>query len=86
MDNAGTGRKWVEMSEEKKEQTIEQEEKRTAAHYFNFSEVLGYYFRKKDPERKVNFNLKMMHGINKISILLFLFAVIVMIGRWISRM
>lgn len=86
MDHACTGRKWVEMSEEHKNQTTGQEDKRTAAHYFNFSEVLGYYFRKKDPERKTNINLKMMHGINKISILLFLFAVIVMIGRWISRM
>lgn len=73
------------MSEEQKEQAIEQEDKRTVAHYFNFSEVLGYYFRKKDPNRKTNFNLKMMHGINKISILMFLFALIVMIARWISR-
>ena len=74
------------MSEEQKEQAIGQENKRTVSHYFNFGEVFGYYFRKKDPNRPKNFNLKMMHGINKISILMFLFALIVMIGRWISRM
>lgn len=74
------------MSEEQKDQTGEQEDKRTAAHYFNFSEVLGYFFRKKDPNRKTNINLKMMHGINKISILMFLFAVIVMVVRWVNRM
>lgn len=74
------------MSEEQKDQTVEQKDKRTAAHYFNFSEVLGYFFRKKDPNRKTNINLKMMHGINKISILMFLFAVIVMVVRWVNRM
>ncbi|MEQ9302112.1 MAG: hypothetical protein RIF33_26265 [Cyclobacteriaceae bacterium] len=74
------------MGEEQKDQTVEQEDKRTAAHYFNFSEVLGYFFRKKDPNRKTNINLKMMHGINKISILMFLFAVIVMVVRWVNRM
>ncbi|MEQ8711511.1 MAG: hypothetical protein RIC80_00750 [Cyclobacteriaceae bacterium] len=73
------------MSEEQKSETGQKEEKGGVAHYFNFSEVLGYYFRKKDPSRKTNINLKMMHGINKISILMFLFAVIVMVVRWVSR-
>lgn len=54
--------------------------------YFNFNEVLGYYFRKKDPSRPSSFNLKMMHGINKISLLLFLICVIVIIARYISRL
>ncbi len=53
--------------------------------YFDFSEVLTYFFRKKDPNRPANFNIKAMHTINKISILMFLFAVIVMIVRAISR-
>lgn len=61
------------------------EEKKSAGYYFDFSEVLTYFFRKKDPNRKVNFSLKMMHGINKISILMFLFCVIVMITRAIMR-
>ncbi len=54
--------------------------------YFNFGEVLGYYFRKKDTNRPKNFNLKMMHGINKISMIMFLIALIVIIARFISRM
>jgi hypothetical protein len=53
--------------------------------YFKVGEVLGYYFRKKDPARPSNFNLKMMHGINKISMMLFLMAVIVMIVRALLR-
>lgn len=53
--------------------------------YFNFKEVLTYYFRKKDPNRPTNINLKMMHGVNKISILMFLFCLSVMIFRAIFR-
>ena len=53
--------------------------------YFDFTEVLTYFFRKKDPNRPKSFNLKAMHTINKISILMFLGAVIVMIVRAISR-
>ena len=67
--------------EEKKIQK-EQEEKIS---YFDFSEVLTYFFRKKDPNRPKSFNLKAMHTINKISILMFLGALIVMIVRAISR-
>lgn len=39
---------------------------------FDFREVATYFFRKKDPNRKSNFNLRTMHTINKISILMFL--------------
>ena len=52
----------------------------------NFGPVLGYFFRKKDPERPSNFNLRMMHGINKISIIMFLIALTVIIVRFLSRM
>lgn len=52
-----------------------------AKEYFQFGEVLTYFFRKKDPNRKTNFNLKMMHGINKLSIIVFLIAVIVLLIR-----
>lgn len=31
-----------------------------------------YFFRKKDPDRPINFNLKVMHWINRIAILMFL--------------
>ena len=49
--------------------------------YFNFSEVFAYYFRKKDPSKKADINLRMMHGVNKIAIILFLLA----ISIWIIR-
>jgi hypothetical protein len=49
------------------------------------NELLTYFFRKKDPTNKVSINLKLMHGINKISIIIFIFAVILMITRYISR-
>lgn len=49
--------------------------------YFNFGEVLGYFFRKKDPSRPTNFNIRMMHGINKISIIMFLAGIIFLIAK-----
>ena len=49
--------------------------------YFNFSEVFGYYFRKKDPSRPSNINIKMMHWSNKISIAGLLIGVIVIIYK-----
>lgn len=49
--------------------------------YFALGDVFGYFFRKKDPNRPSNFNLRMMHGINKLSILIFLAGVIFMIFK-----
>jgi hypothetical protein len=49
--------------------------------YFNLGPVLGYYFRKKDPSRPNNFNLRMMHGINRISMIMFLICLIIIIVR-----
>ena len=48
---------------------------------FNFSEVATYFFRKKDPNRKTNFNLRSMHFINKLSMLMFLIALFIIIFR-----
>jgi len=50
--------------------------------FFQLGAVGNYFFRvfgKSDPNQKPNFNLKMMHGINKISIIMFLGAVIIWI-------
>ncbi|WP_187260717.1 DUF6728 family protein [Pontibacter beigongshangensis] len=50
---------------------------------FDFTEVATYFFRKKDPQRKSNFNLRAMHTINKISIIMFLLgAVYFIIKHW----
>ena len=54
-------------------------DKKNWKEYFAFGEVLGYFFRKKDKNRTDNINLKMMHGINKISIVMFLIGVIFLI-------
>jgi len=54
-------------------------EKNTLRDYFKLGEVAGYFFRKKDPNRKTNFSLKMMHGINKISIIIFLLGVLYLV-------
>jgi hypothetical protein len=47
--------------------------------FFKMGEVSGYFFRSKDPSRPSNINIKMMHGINKISIVIFLLGVIFLI-------
>ena len=63
---------------------MDKKNKKKISYYFDFSEVLTYFFRKKDPSRKVNFSLKMMHGVNKISIIIFLLGVIfIIIKRFI---
>jgi len=49
--------------------------------FFSLGEVGGYFFRKKDPSRPSNINLKMMHGINKISIAIFLIGVIYLVVK-----
>ncbi|WP_420387370.1 DUF6728 family protein [Roseivirga sp.] len=74
------------MSEENNKEEKTERVKLTTKEAFDFGPVLGYFFRKKDPNRPSNFNLKVMHGINKISIIMFLIALTVMIVRFISRM
>lgn len=47
--------------------------------FFSLGEVGGYFFRKKDPSRPTNINIRMMHGINKISIVIFLLGLLYLI-------
>lgn len=52
--------------------------------FFKLGEVGNYFirvFQKQDPNTKSNLNLRMMHGINKISIIVFLLALIVWIVK-----
>lgn len=51
--------------------------------FFKMGDVFGYFFRKHDPDRPNNFNLRMMHGINRISMLMFLFCTMVICFRLI---
>jgi len=49
------------------------------------SEVFGYYFRSKNSSRPTNFNIRAMHTINKISIVMFLLGVIMIITKLLLR-
>ncbi len=62
---------------------MEDQKQNKAQNYFQIGEVFGYFFRKKDPDRKTNFNIRVMHGINKISILIFLIGMIYLISKFI---
>ena len=56
--------------------------------YLKIGPVFAYFirvFRKPDPNHPTNVNLRMMHGINRISIVLFLFCIGVMIFRACTR-
>jgi len=63
----------------------DKEEKKGTGYYFGLGEVFTYFFRKKDPNRPTNASLKMMHGVNKISIIMFLICLIVIVSRFIIR-
>lgn len=73
------------MMEEQKKKEGTENEKLTIKEAFTLGPVFGYFFRKKDPNRPKNFNLKVMHGINKLSIIMFLIALTVMIVRHFTR-
>jgi hypothetical protein len=53
--------------------------------FFTLGEVGGYFFRKKDPSRPTNINIRMMHGINKISIAIFLIGVLYLIYKLVIK-
>ncbi|MBK8683592.1 MAG: hypothetical protein IPN26_00665 [Bacteroidetes bacterium] len=47
-----------------------------------WKQILQYlYLRKKDPNAPDNINVKFMHGMNRISIFMFLFALVVIVIR-----
>jgi hypothetical protein len=67
---------------------MEKRTKNTVWDYLALGQVASYFvrvFRKGDPEHRPNFNLRVMHGINRISIIMFLFCVAVMITRCALR-
>jgi hypothetical protein len=66
---------------EKENGTPTPKKKLTLKEFFKLGEVGGYFFRGKDPNRPSNINLKMMHGVNKISIIIFLIGVLYIILR-----
>jgi hypothetical protein len=61
------------------------EQKGGIKEFFSLGEIGGYFFRKKDPSRPNNINLKMMHGVNKISIAIFLAGVLYLIFKLVIK-
>jgi hypothetical protein len=61
----------------------EQKSKNWLKEFFSLGEVGGYFFRRKDPSRPKNINLKAMHIINRVAILMFLICLIILIKRYI---
>ena len=59
------------------------EKKSRLKDFFQLGEVGGYFFRKKDPNRPKNVNIKAMHIINRIAILMFLVCLLIILKRYI---
>lgn len=59
----------------------DQNKKGTVKDFFSVGEVFGYFFRKKTKDQKPDLNLRMMHGINKIAIVVFLLGMIFFISK-----
>jgi len=78
-------RKWnindeaMEDSNTNNKPVTDQPRKNRFLEFLRLGEVGGYFFRKKDPSRPSNINIRMMHGVNKISILIFLIGIIYLI-------
>jgi hypothetical protein len=53
-----------------------QKKKLSLREFFSMGEVGAYFFRKKDPNRPNNINIRMMHGVNRLAIFMFLLAII----------
>ena len=65
--------------------TPKKNKKLSVREFFQMSEVAAYFFRRKDPDRPRNINIKMMHGINRIAIIMFLLGIIfIVIKRFFS--
>lgn len=50
-----------------------------------FQKLISYLTFRKQNEVKSNFNLRMMHGMNRISILMFVIALIVIFVRFMTK-
>ena len=51
--------------------------------FFQVGEVIGYFFRKKDPNRPKDVNIRAMHIINRIAIIMILICLLIILKRYI---
>jgi len=64
------------------EKQPEEKKKMSLKDFFSLGEVGEYFFRtKKDNNNKADINLRMMHSINRIAILVFLASIIYLIFK-----
>ena len=61
----------------------DKDDKKGLSYFFDFTEVWGYFFRKKDSNLKPDINLRMMHTINKIAMVVFVLAVCYLIYKYV---
>lgn len=54
----------------------EKKKKMSFKDFFSLGEVGKYFFRGKNSDRPTNINIKMMHGVNRLAIIMFLAAII----------
>jgi hypothetical protein len=66
-------------------ENLPEKKKNSFKDLFSLGEVGGYFFRKKDPNRPNNINIRMMHGVNKLSIIVFLLGVLYLIYKLVIR-
>lgn len=59
----------------------DQKERSGIKSFFDVSDVSKYFFRRRNNEKKPDFNLRVMHWINKVSIIIFLLAILFLIIR-----
>jgi hypothetical protein len=68
-----------------KQSEINKTDKRSWKDFFRLGEVGAYFFRRKNDGRPTNINLRMMHGVNKFSIIIFLLGVIYLVYKLVLR-
>jgi hypothetical protein len=67
------------------QQDSQPKKKKGFREFFSLGEVGNYFFRKKDPNRPSNINIRMMHGVNKISIVVFLLGVLWLLWKLVVK-
>ena len=58
-----------------------EKEKLTVKEFFSMGEVGKYFFRGKSDDKPANVNVKIMHGINRLAIIMFLAGVIYVVVK-----
>jgi hypothetical protein len=75
LDTTGSFRKKIGMDNQLDDENGEKK-KFSWKEFFSLGEVGAYFFRRSDPNRTSNVNIKIMHGINRFAIIVFLLGMI----------